>query len=103
MLDHQLGRFMNHNIAEYHVPVHADMPDIEVIFVEEHDGVIPLGVKGRRDRQCRHRGCDRQRRLSRDRRARARPSYHHRQGRCTGSELQDDRRHPSFGRPGPRV
>ena len=46
MLDHRLGRFINHNIAEYHVPVLADMPDIEVIFVEEHDSVIPLGVKG---------------------------------------------------------
>ena len=35
--DHSLGRFMNHNLAEYHVPVNADVHDIEVIFVEEHD------------------------------------------------------------------
>ena len=28
------------------MPVLADMPDIDVIFVEEHDSVIPLGVKG---------------------------------------------------------
>jgi xanthine dehydrogenase YagR molybdenum-binding subunit len=46
MLDHNLGRFMNHNIAEYHVPVHADVHDIDVIFVEEHDTTNPLGVKG---------------------------------------------------------
>jgi xanthine dehydrogenase YagR molybdenum-binding subunit len=46
MLDHNLGRFMNHNIAEYHVPVHADVHDIDVIFVEEHDSANPLGVKG---------------------------------------------------------
>jgi xanthine dehydrogenase YagR molybdenum-binding subunit len=46
MLDHHLGRFMNHNIAEYHVPVHADVHDIDVIFVEEHDRANPLGVKG---------------------------------------------------------
>ena len=46
MLDHHLGRFMNHNLAEYHVPVHADVPNIDVIFVEEHDSVIPLGAKG---------------------------------------------------------
>jgi xanthine dehydrogenase YagR molybdenum-binding subunit len=47
MLDHKLGRFMNHNLAEYHVPVNADVPDIEVIFVEEHDDkVSPIGVKG---------------------------------------------------------
>jgi xanthine dehydrogenase YagR molybdenum-binding subunit len=45
--DHNLGRFMNHNIAEYHVPVNADVHDIEVIFVEEHDDkTSPIGVKG---------------------------------------------------------
>ena len=32
-------------LAEYHVPVNADMHDIEVIFVEEHDEVVnPLGA-----------------------------------------------------------
>jgi len=47
MLDHDLGRFMNHNLAEYHVPVSADVPDIDVIFVEEHDDkASPIGVKG---------------------------------------------------------
>lgn len=47
MADHQLGRFMNHNLAEYHVPVNADIHDIEVIFVEEKDDkTSPLGVKG---------------------------------------------------------
>jgi xanthine dehydrogenase YagR molybdenum-binding subunit len=47
VLDHALGRFMNHNLAEYHVPVHADVGDIEVIFVEERDEVVnPLGAKG---------------------------------------------------------
>jgi len=47
MFDHGLGKVMNQNIAEYHMPVHADIDDIEVIFVEEHDDkVSPLGVKG---------------------------------------------------------
>ena len=47
MPDHNLGRFMNHNYAEYHIPVNADVRDIEVIFVEEHDDkVSPIGVKG---------------------------------------------------------
>ena len=47
MLDHRFGRFMNHNLGEYHVPVHADIHDIEVIFVEEPDEIInPLGIKG---------------------------------------------------------
>jgi xanthine dehydrogenase YagR molybdenum-binding subunit len=47
MLDHKLGRFMNHNIAEYHIPVNADIHDIDVIFVDENeDKLNPLGVKG---------------------------------------------------------
>ena len=47
LLDHKLGRFMNHNLAEYHVPANADVPDIDVIFVDEHDTIVnPLGVKG---------------------------------------------------------
>jgi xanthine dehydrogenase YagR molybdenum-binding subunit len=45
--DRSLGRFMNHNLAEYHVPVNADIHDIDVIFVEERDDkVSPLGIKG---------------------------------------------------------
>ncbi|MCO5730920.1 xanthine dehydrogenase family protein molybdopterin-binding subunit [Rhizobium sp. SSA_523] len=47
MTDHRHGRIMNHNLAEYHIPSHADIADIDVIFVEEHDGMAsPLGVKG---------------------------------------------------------
>jgi xanthine dehydrogenase YagR molybdenum-binding subunit len=47
LVDHKLGRLMNHNLAEYHVPVNADIHDIDVIFVEEKDDIInPLGVKG---------------------------------------------------------
>ena len=47
MMDHRLGRIMNHNYAEYHVPVHADIPAMEVLFVEEEDSLAsPLGVKG---------------------------------------------------------
>ena len=47
MMDHRFGRFMNHNLADYHVPVNADVHDIEVMFLEEHDEhVNPIGVKG---------------------------------------------------------
>jgi xanthine dehydrogenase YagR molybdenum-binding subunit len=47
LLDHTFGRIMNPNIAEYHVPVNADVHDINVIFVDEPDDTInPLGVKG---------------------------------------------------------
>ena len=47
VMDHNFGRFMNHNYAEYHVPVNADIKNIDVIFVEEEDSIInPLGAKG---------------------------------------------------------
>jgi xanthine dehydrogenase YagR molybdenum-binding subunit len=45
-IDHRFGRIMNANIAEYHVPVHADVPDIKVIFVDEPDDSNPMGLKG---------------------------------------------------------
>lgn len=38
--DHALGRFMNHNYAEYHVAANADIPDIDVIFVHEDDRIV---------------------------------------------------------------
>jgi xanthine dehydrogenase YagR molybdenum-binding subunit len=47
VMDHRFGRIMNPNIAEYHIPVNADVHDIDVIFVEERDDRINrLGVKG---------------------------------------------------------
>jgi len=47
LFDHRFGRVMNANIAEYHVPVNADIHDIDVIFVEEPDEIVnPLGIKG---------------------------------------------------------
>jgi xanthine dehydrogenase YagR molybdenum-binding subunit len=46
MMDDRIGRFMNHNLGEYHVPVNADIHDIDVIFVDEEDKANPLGVKG---------------------------------------------------------
>jgi xanthine dehydrogenase YagR molybdenum-binding subunit len=45
--DHRFGRFMNHNLSEYHVAVNADIHDIDVIFVEEDDRIVSrLGAKG---------------------------------------------------------
>ncbi|MFT8952153.1 MAG: xanthine dehydrogenase family protein molybdopterin-binding subunit [Gluconobacter sp.] len=47
LMDERVGRFMNHNFSEYHIPAHADIPDMDVLFVEENDPeVSPLGVKG---------------------------------------------------------
>jgi len=45
--DHRLGRFMNHNLSEYHVSVNADIRDIDVIFVKEDDRIVSrIGAKG---------------------------------------------------------
>lgn len=49
------GYFVNHDLAEYHVPVHADVPDVDAIFLPELDtksnplkskGVGELGICG---------------------------------------------------------
>jgi xanthine dehydrogenase YagR molybdenum-binding subunit len=47
LADHALGRFMNHNLSEYHVPVNADIEGLDVLFVEEDDRIVSrLGAKG---------------------------------------------------------
>jgi xanthine dehydrogenase YagR molybdenum-binding subunit len=45
--DTRNGRYVNADIAEYHIPVHADVPSIEIHFVDEQDPhVDPIGAKG---------------------------------------------------------
>jgi len=45
--DQRSGRIMNANLAEYHVPVNADVPSLDAILVEEHDPYVnALGIKG---------------------------------------------------------
>jgi xanthine dehydrogenase YagR molybdenum-binding subunit len=47
LIDHRFGRFINNNLADYHVAVHADVPAIETIFIDKPDPVInPMGAKG---------------------------------------------------------
>ena len=47
VVDPNLGRVMNANLGEYHVPVNADIPDINIEMVEEIDNhVNPIGTKG---------------------------------------------------------
>jgi xanthine dehydrogenase YagR molybdenum-binding subunit len=47
VLDPRSGRIMNANLAEYHVPVNADVPSLEAILVAESDPhVNALGIKG---------------------------------------------------------
>jgi len=46
-IDHARARFLNANIAEYLVPVNADVREVRVEMLEEQDDYVnPLGVKG---------------------------------------------------------
>ncbi len=47
VIDHRFGRPINNNFADYHVPVNADIPNIEVLFVNKKDPYTnPMGSKG---------------------------------------------------------
>ena len=47
VIDQSYGRIMNHNLAEYHVPVNADVHNIQIVFVAEPDAIVnPIEVKG---------------------------------------------------------
>jgi xanthine dehydrogenase YagR molybdenum-binding subunit len=47
VLDPRYGNFVNHDLAEYHIAVNSDVPEMEVVFLEEHDDKAnPLGAKG---------------------------------------------------------
>ena len=47
VMDPPSGRPMNPNLAEYHIPVNANVPSLEAILVEEYDlQVNALGIKG---------------------------------------------------------
>ena len=46
-VDKRLGFFVNHDLAGYEVPVHADIPHQEVIFLDETDPISsPMKAKG---------------------------------------------------------
>lgn len=46
LLDERTGRIMNPSLAEYHVPVHRDVPEIDVMWTDIPDPKAPLGVHG---------------------------------------------------------
>lgn len=46
LLDPRDGRIMNPSLSEYHVPVHADVPPIDVHCLDDPDPTMPLGVLG---------------------------------------------------------
>ena len=46
-VDTRQGYFVNHDMATYEVPVHADIPEQEVIFLDEADPISsPMKAKG---------------------------------------------------------
>jgi len=47
VVDKRLGYFVNHDLAGYEVPVHADIPHQEVVFLDETDPISsPMKAKG---------------------------------------------------------
>ena len=47
VLDQRSGAYVNRDLGEYHIPVNADVPQIEAYFVEEIDNhASPVGAKG---------------------------------------------------------
>jgi CO/xanthine dehydrogenase FAD-binding subunit len=46
-IDGKFGDFVNHDLASYHVPVNADVGELEVRWIDEVDELLnPLGIKG---------------------------------------------------------
>lgn len=46
LFDERTGRIMNPSLAEYHIPVHMDVPEIEVIWTDIADPHTPMGARG---------------------------------------------------------
>jgi xanthine dehydrogenase YagR molybdenum-binding subunit len=47
VIDHRFGRLVNNNFADYHVPIQADIPQVEALFVNKPDPHLnPMGAKG---------------------------------------------------------
>ncbi len=47
LVDQRTARYMNADLAEYHVPVNADIGALDLSFVKEDDPYVnPIGVKG---------------------------------------------------------
>ena len=53
--DPRTGKIVNHDLAGYHIPAHADVPDLDVVYLEERDpwsnpvqakGIGELGISG---------------------------------------------------------
>jgi xanthine dehydrogenase YagR molybdenum-binding subunit len=46
LIDPRTGRIVNPSLAEYHIPVHADVPHIDVHYLDKPDPTMPLGLLG---------------------------------------------------------
>ncbi len=46
VMDARFGAYVNHDFASYHIATHADVPAIEVAWIDEHDDLNPMGAKG---------------------------------------------------------
>ncbi len=46
MFDDRTGRIVNATLAEYHLPVQADVPHIDVVYTDAGDPHTPLGAHG---------------------------------------------------------
>ena len=47
VVDERDGKFMNRDLAEYHVPVNRDVPELDIVMIDELDTVVnPAGTKG---------------------------------------------------------
>jgi len=46
LFDERNGRIMNPSLSEYHLPVHLDVPEIDVIWTDIADPHTPMGAHG---------------------------------------------------------
>jgi len=46
LIDPRTGRIMSASLADYHVPSHADVPDIAIHVLDDPDPAMPMGVLG---------------------------------------------------------
>jgi len=46
VVDERTARIVNANLTDYHVPVHADVPEIDVLWTDMPDPRAPVGARG---------------------------------------------------------
>ena len=47
VMDREFGDYLNHDLAQYHVPASADVQDVDAVWLDEDDDELnPMGSKG---------------------------------------------------------